>query len=397
VEEVKSIARVALIILVFQMTRLAWASQIHGQFSPEKQKYLVGEPVFVVLDLTNPGSQPVWVSNSCVWLDTRFEVPTPSKPHHRVSLFGCSGGTAGSCGGGSIEIRPAEHLRRRYLLDGPFLLDTPGTYPVRAWHKVDIYAGETDYQVVTSQEVVTEFDLTLVDGSEQELRSAYSPVLRDLNSPDSMTSWLARSAVVQNPPAFLEDVILAMADDPQTATYSVSGLQHLATPQAKAKLAKLSGAGNPEYIRQMAIEALGGLGDPIYCTVMQDVAHKSQEYSRFIALRAAGYLCGEEAFPLLTDLLAQPESSTRFEAEYALGNTRSRKAVPLLIPMLIDSDSNVRRAAKDALAALTHRRSKSDGGAAQVIQRDWTHWWASYGTTAPIYGIDDCKEPEPLP
>jgi len=307
-----------------------------------------------------------------------------------VSLFGCTGeGVAGSCGGSGKELHPGEHYTRRYLLEGPFRFDAPGVYPVRAWHKVDIYAGETGYEIVASQEVVSQFELTLTRGSESRLASAYAPILRDLKDPDPLTSSLARSAVVQNPPRILENVVLAMADDPQAAGFSVSGLERLATPRAKAKLAELSASGNP-----MAIAALGRLGDPAYCSLMLNIAHDSHEYSRFIALRATGYLCGEGSLTLLTSQLGNANHAQRFEAAYALGNSHSRKAIPLLIPLLLDPDPEVRRASRDSLAALTHRRSKSDAGSAEAIHRDWTNWWAFHGATAPVYGIDQCKEPE---
>ncbi len=380
-----------------QPAQPGWAGQIRSQFHSEKQIYQIGEPVFVVLDLANPGPQPVWISISCPWLDTRFEAPTAPKPRQRVSLFGCTGeGIAGSCGGSATELHPGEHYTRRYLLEGPFRFDAPGVYPIRAWHKVDIYAGETGYDIVASQEVVSEFELTLIRGSERRLASAYAPILRDLKSPDPLTSSLARSAVVQNPPRILENVVLAMAGDPQAAGFSVSGLERLATPQAKAKLAELSAPGNPEPIRQMAITALGKSGDPAYCSLMLDIAHESHDYSRFIALRATGYLCGEGALTLLTSQLANANHSQRFEAAYALGNSHSRNAMPLLIPLLLDPDPDIRRASRDSLAALTHRRSKSDAGASQAIHRDWADWWAFHGATAPVYGVDQCKEPEPF-
>jgi HEAT repeat protein len=307
------------------------------------------------------------------------------------------GGIAGSCPGSAKQLLPGEHYTRRYLLGGVFQLDAPGVYPIRAWHKVDICADETSYHIVASQDVVSEFELTFINGSEEELASAYAPILRDLNSPDPVTSSTARSAVVQNPPLLLEDLILAMADDPDTVRYAVSGLQRLATPRGKAKLAKLSGAANPEIVRQMAVTAVGELGDSAYCSAMLNIAQESREYSRFIALRAAGYLCGEKALPLLTGLLGEADYSSRFEAAFALGNSHSRKAVTLLIPLLLDPDSNVRRAARDSLATLTHRRSKDDERPARRIYGDWTNWWASHGASAPIYSIDNCKEPEPLP
>ncbi len=329
---------------------------------------------------------------SCVWLDTRFEAPTAPKPQRRMGLYGCmGGGTAGSCLGSAKQILPGEHYMRRYLLEGPFRLDAPGVYPIRAWHKVDIYADETSYRVVASQEVVSEFELNFIEGSEKQLASVFAPILRDLESPDPETSQLAHSAVLQNPPRFLENVVLALAEDPQTSAASVSGLERLATPRAKAKLAELSAAEDP-----MAVTALGELGDPAYCSLMLNIAQESREYSRFIALRAAGYLCGEGALPLLTGLLGEADASSRYEAAYAVGNSHSRQAVPVLISLLLDADPDVRRAARDSLATLTHRHSKSDEGSAQATHRDWANWWASNGAAAPIYGIDDCDESAPL-
>jgi len=393
--EMKSGWLLFLMFVMFVMSAVpqsARAAQITGQLYSEKRTYVLGEPVFVVLDLANTGSQPARISTSCTWLDTRFEAPTAPKPHRGVSLFGCAGGgIAGSCGGSAREIPPQEHYKRRYLLDGFFRLDSPGVYPIRAWHKVDIYAGETGYQIVASQEVVSQFELTFIEGSDKELASVYAPVLRDLKSPDPEISGLARAAVLQNPPRFLENLILALADDPQTGPSSVPALQRLATPQTKAKLAELSRAGNPE-----AISALGESGDPAYCSLMLDIARDSRDYSRFIALRAAGYLCGEVALPILTGLLGEADASSRYEVAYALGNSHSRQAVPMLISLLLDVDPNVGRAARDSLATLTHRHSKSYGGPPRVTYDDWANWWGSNGATAAIYRIDECEESEPL-
>ena len=64
--------------------------------------------------------------------------------------------------------------------------------------------GETSYEIVASQEVVSEFELVFIEGSEKELASVYAPVLRDLKSADPETNSLARSAVLQNPPPSLK-------------------------------------------------------------------------------------------------------------------------------------------------------------------------------------------------
>jgi hypothetical protein len=396
----KSLGYLVLMMMAVQAGQACWALQISGRIRPEKQIYLVGEPVFVVLDLANSGARPIWISESCAWLDTQFEATTAPKPHPEVSLFGCwAGGTAGSCGGSAKRILPREHYERRYLLDGSFRLDSPGVYPIRARHKIDIYAGETDYRVIASQDLVSEFQLNFAEHDDKELASAYAPVLRDLDSQDGYTSSLAIEAVVQHPPHFLEEVILSLADHPKTAAASVSGLERLATPRAKAKLAELSAPGNPEAIRQRAISALAALGDSAYCSSMLSISQESSQYSRSIALRAAGYLCGEKALPLLRSLLSAADPVSRSEIAYALGNSHSREAVPALIFLLLDANSNVRRAAVDSLTNLTHRSSASgidQEEAAGTAHDDWINWWASEGATAKIYRIDDCSERMPL-
>jgi hypothetical protein len=103
-------------IMAVQTSQACWAQQIIGQIRPERQIYLVGEPVFVMLDLATAGPRPIWISESCAWLDTQFEATTAPKPHPEVSLFGCwTGGTAGSCGGSAKQILPGGHYERRYL------------------------------------------------------------------------------------------------------------------------------------------------------------------------------------------------------------------------------------------------------------------------------------------
>ncbi len=142
-------------MVLFDLAQVSSAQEISGRFYPEKQAYLVGEPVFVVLDLANTSPEMVLISVSCTWLNTRFEALSAPKPHHEPSLFGCiGGGEAGSCGGSVKPILPGEHYLRRYLLDGFFRLSSPGDYPIRAWHKVDIHRSNNVYEFPTSQEVV---------------------------------------------------------------------------------------------------------------------------------------------------------------------------------------------------------------------------------------------------
>jgi hypothetical protein len=118
-----------LVVSTFALACPAWAQWLTGRLYPEKQEYLVGEPVVVVLDVANKGSRTVSVddSNDCGFVPA-FEVPN-AEPVTRTGLWGCSGaGYGGSCLGALIELRPGQHFERRYLLKGPFLLLYPGLY-----------------------------------------------------------------------------------------------------------------------------------------------------------------------------------------------------------------------------------------------------------------------------
>lgn len=250
-----------------------------------------------------------------------------------------------------------------------------------------------------SQDIVSSFYVTIVKGDREELEAAYQSLVGDLNGPPSAARTLALGAILRNPPPFLEDTILALADDPETAGASIAGLQKLATPRAKAKLAELSEPGNPEYIRQPAVQALGELGDPAYCPLMLNIAEESDQYSRYIALRAAGYLCGPTVIPVARRFLEQSDPSARFEAAYALGNSASPRAIPILVALLRDADPNVRRAASDALATLTHRKATfrvRDTTEARQSFEQWMGWWRSGQGDAKVYRIDQCAPATPL-
>jgi len=392
----KFTAQFAIGILLTQSAPI-WGQQITGRSYPEKENYLVGEPIFVVLDLTNAGPESVSTDDgSCT---TTFEPATASQPRE-VSLYGCAGGgVVGDCMSGLVRLGPGEHFKRRFLLDGAFRLDSPGVYSIRGRHSVQIYSNAETWQFLTTEEIISDFEVLLIQGDESELASAYEPILRDLRSPDPAARSLAVSAITQNPPGFLENVILGLADDPQTAAASIAGLKRLATPQAKAKLGQLAGAASAESVRQEAVTALGELGDPSYCRLIVEIAQSGTEYSRLVALRAAGFVCGKAALPTLLGLFPSANPSLRFELAYALGNSHVREAVPPLISLLVDHDQEVRRGAAEALATLTHRTSTRGIGteeSARQAHSEWVRWWSFNGSTAPLYSPRHCDGLQPI-
>ena len=381
-----------------------FAQYIRGKIYPEKQIYLLGEPLIAVLDIESIGTSPIQIGDSPCLETTRFEVPDASRPR-RISLYGCESGLAVSCLGGIVRLQAGQHDLRRILVSaGPFdyfKFDLPGSYHIHASTSVTVYADRSagESEELGKIEVESDFNVILVRATESELRQAFDPYLQGLKSTNVEARALAVAAVTQYPQDFFQDVLVGLADDSLERSAGIAGLENLGTAGAKERLAQLSGAGNDEAVRQKAIQALGELDDPAYCPLMLDMAKRDPQYSGTIAARAAGALCGEKALPTLLTLLAQVKPNMRPEIAHAVGNTQSRGAVTPLISLLLDRNVELRIAATQALAALTHRRSAHDVNSeesALQAYREWTGWWGLNAQRAAIYGVKDCTQPEPL-
>ena len=288
--------RVAFVLLLFQGTSVL-AQEITVQFRPEKEEYQVGEPVFLVLDLVNAGSQTIRVSDGVCWTSAQFDIPDAPAPRG-VSLYGCAGtGTAGSCLSGARDLRPRQHLNRRFLVEGSSRVDSAGIYSVHIDHTTNIYEPDA-FALTDSRKTVSNVDVVVREGTREHLAEAYRPLVQQARSPDPAVRQLALAAIAQNPPVFLEPLLLEAADDPNDTRAVIPGLARLDTRAAKDKLAGLAWPKNPGSLTQPAIQALAELGDRSYCPVMLYLAQQNAGYSRMIALRGVGYLCGEKAIPL---------------------------------------------------------------------------------------------------
>src|SRR6202047_3716497 len=134
-------------------------------------------------------------------------------PKKQAGLFTCAvQGFGGDCLGTLVEIPAGGKYLKRLLLEGPFELDSPGSYHIRAKREQEIRSKATG-GVLASLKVESEFDLTLQTPKQGELEAAYQPLLNDLHNEDVMVRYFAGSAVTQNPPPFVEAAILALADD----------------------------------------------------------------------------------------------------------------------------------------------------------------------------------------
>jgi hypothetical protein len=379
---------IAAVALIVGSCTVARTQQIAVWFHPEKSATPLGEAVFVLVELTNVSSRTVQFDDgACA---QSFTPVVPVK--HRVtdSLYGCAGaGTAGSCLGSFVELKPGEKLLRRYLLPDGLEPGAAGDFDYTVERQITFYARDGSHKVVDREEVREAFTVHAVEVNHAQLEADYAPLVTDLQSRDAMQRALAASAITQHPQNFLEPVILKLSQDPATTVASITGLKKLGTDRSKQRLAELTGSEYEEYIRQPATTALAELGDSRYCDLMLQLMNLRQGYTSEIAAKGAGLLCGEKAIPQLVALLSGgPSTFPAYEIAYALGNTGSRTAVPVLIELLTNTDDGIRRAAREALHTLTHRMSNGDDFRAD--RQDWLAWWGMEGKTAQTFDPTQC-------
>jgi hypothetical protein len=267
------------------LTGLLWPTAARGQalagrFYPEKQTYLVGEPVFIGFEITNTGDEPTWINQrmgeGCIEPDPIEVVGAKHQGFGWETSFGCFGGVMSSgCLDGPMELKPAEKRTARIFLSAHFRLDHAATYQVHARRHVHVYpSGEwVPPQTAVSEDFSSDFQITLRQGSERELEAAYQPYVNDAKTPDEGDHWQAVWAIEEMAPPFLEDLILKLADMPNRA--SPEALRRLNTPRAKQKLKEM--AEGSTYRAQEALQALAETRDLSFLRVLIRLADKSTD------------------------------------------------------------------------------------------------------------------------
>jgi hypothetical protein len=377
---------VVAIVLVAASCAPARTQTLAMQVHPEKSTSVLGEPIFLLVELTNFGSQSLQFDDGpCT---QSIEPVIPVKHPDSGSLYGCSGaGRGGSCGSSFVELKPGKKLLRRYLLPDGLEPDIAGASDYTLERRITFYTMDGSYSVSGRQEVTENFTIHAVQPDRARLRADYAPLIANLAAVDSQQSNLALSAITQHPQDFLEPVILKLSQETGTMAASITGLKKLGSDRAKQRLGDLTGAGYEEYIRQPATTALAELGDSSYCELMLQLMNLRQGYTSEIAARGAGFLCREKAIPQLASLFSAKESTfPAYQIAYALGNTGSRTAVPILIEQLSTADADSNRAVTDALYTLTHRGTEGSS----VDREEWVRWWAFQGKNAQIFDPTQC-------
>jgi HEAT repeat protein len=380
-----------------------------------KAAYVVGEPVFVILNVKNIGSEAVGYSYCDGQVDLAVDNTEKKQP---PNLWGCSSGVGGGFGCAIDHppmLAPNKSVSFQYLLTdyglraGNYVLRAKGKAGVR-WKYYPSMAPNAppspppQHKEGDSVPGAT-FDISLpiavAVGSQEELRLAYAPYIVDAESPGAGAPEMrrAREAIAEMAPAFLEKTVAGFASGPTpTPSLAVKGLGQINSAESRADLISLYDKSTDLTLRNHVAHALAGLATPdelqFFVELLPGRSTEIDDRIRQSAALGLGHIGGDIAARALARGLASPSAQVRLAVAAALGNTRSRSAVSLLIRMYDDNDNTVRNEVCGALIELTHREWCDGSGTSLAVQQSrWLQWWKLNAPQIALYGNDECPKP----
>lgn len=386
--------------LVLSSSALA---QLQGQFYIDKEKFIVGEPVYLHFKITNTGTTTLQILTAyrysfCAGYLIKVSDGSPAPVH---PSDGCSERTpGGSCASSDGPLGPGETKTEDILLNYHHSLGKPGTYQITASR--DLPYGTTEPVLTFGGprfRTTTQLKIMIESGDETRLKGILKPYVADLTSEDQSRNSEAHLVLGSVAPLFLENMILGMLNSESSREFAVTTLGKMNTQRSRKALADV--ASRDGEWQETAIRSLGEMGDVTYFPTLLRAASNSKPGSnvRQTAIRGAAQLGHDKVMPFLLSLLQSNDYWDRINAVQGMYESGSRQAVPSLIVLLRDNDDFIARMAADVLVTLTHRTPVTSGPYEKdpVAQYQvWQRWWSAHGTTALIFGPRDCGEVEPF-
>jgi hypothetical protein len=377
------------------------AQDVEARFTTDKSTYLIGEPVYVVLLVSNKSNDPSWVGfgpTNMFCQNFFIEVPGADSA---LEQWGC--GSGGSCGRGLLEVAPGKTVEIRQLLNREFRLQRPGAYVVRAHTTVTVRnLGLFSSPSLDEIKVSGNLNIEVQAGIVEQLQAAFQPIVKELSSTDLIRRGEAAAAIIETAPPFLEDVLIELAKT-DYGFAAMTALRRADTQKTRDALARIATDSDNQF-RVEAIDNLGRTGDGTYLPALLQLMKSTDIQIQGAAAEAVANLGGATAIPAITVLLSSADLQMRQAGANSLEYSHAREAVPILIRLLTDSDSIIRQTAVSGLWVLTHR-AVFDGtqwadvttlqSAVNVHER-WIRWWKSQGNNIEIHGMADCESPESL-
>jgi hypothetical protein len=387
--------------------------QVHVDLRTNQPDYLAGEPIFVVVDVKNIGTEPVGYSNC----DGHVDLTVPGGQKKQVpALFGCFSGQGGSSGCGIDHppmMNPGQTVSFWYLLKGynllagDYLLQVEGKAGVR-WKYYPDYspraapplpAKHSETDPVEGQIFASSMRLTIRDATEAELKQRYASYVADAEGGDIKRRVRAREAIAEMAPPFLEKTLLGFASQPEDAHLAVEGLGQIPTAESRSDLIALYDKSADLRLRGAIVEKLAEIGTTqeirFFASLLPGRSTPLDDEMRVFAALGLARIGGKEAVRDLASALQSPNPQFRAALAEALGNTRDPDAIPVLIQLYADSQGPVQSSVCSALITLTHYQWCNGSGNAAEIQVKWRDWWRRHASELPLYGAAQCPTLEP--
>jgi hypothetical protein len=396
--------------------------QVEVTARTEKPQFLAGEPVFVLVEVENIGSDPVAYGGASVRPPLQLSVRSGQRKVVNP-LTPCGGGGEGA--GGAVGIvdhppmlRPGQSTTFRHLLRGYRL--TPGAYELRvsgsvdvAWRETDPFANQNAPQSTPKRSIMDPVEgatidrtlsLTIVPASEENLRIAFAPYVAASAEFYTPAGRDAISAMLEMAPAFLEPEIQKFVrqrgHESGFAQAAAEALAEIDTPSSRADLIAWFDRSGDLRIRSVIVRAVARTRHPdnlpFLASLLPGRSAEIDDHIRRSAALGIGLIGGEMAVEALRAAPRSPNPLVAGSILLALGTTNSRSAIPILIERAEGQKGYVSNDVCTALMMLTHRTWCGGVGLAET-QKKWRTWWAANANDVRIYGPDDCPDRPSLP
>jgi hypothetical protein len=306
-----------------------WWEGVDGRVSIGKGEFVLGEPIFVNVVLSNHHTEPISVSDA-VYRSFEFSVVDSPEPRPRKLRNPDPSGLFRT-----ISVPPGGTLGDTAFIGEYIDIREPGVYTIGCRGSVLVWkVSQTEEDLAERSILISATVVVKVRrGSQDELETALRDHLEHLRSADrSLQRQGARALAVSRPDLAIKLLQEAIGGKPLT------------DPVALARAAwALARVGTNEAIQALSEAALNSPDEGIRVPIVIELGRSN------IAV----------AVPLLTQLLSDPSPNVRVAALNALEGIGDKSTIPAVQSKLADSDARVREVAGRVVQNLTAREKSA--------------------------------------
>lgn len=406
-------------LLIFPGTCHAQVSYV-ARFTLEKQKFLLGEPIFCNFVIQNTGARtfsfryrsPDRILNSDLENEPHFRATTKNgRPLPDPAPKPC-GGAKGSAVYGSVTLPPGQTHTERWLVNQWARFLRPGQYKIKAERRLPLLTGEPGTPEFTTHPAayalaINDLRIEVTPSTETEIHNVFQPYVKLLNAPAPADVAEPVLVVTTLPQPFFLDKLEWLARAPPgehrwDRSQALEGLARLGTPAAWNAIVKMArgenGAGSSspgptapstpsiaqanDLLRNYAVLLLGEKADPAFLPALLEIIASSSRDLRGEAIRALGFFHDPRAANALFEKLRSTSPTDRVNAILGLKNMGTTNSIPAILAMLQDPDAEVRQVSNFALQGLTRKQIKLSPSAGRAesehAAKQWDLWWREH-------------------